>query len=71
MTLPFDSDYRAWRHQYDTELFWTRRQMDEALQAALAKRVVNRVICEGKDTNIVMQIVHVMETEEGLTVIVR
>ncbi len=71
MTLPFNSNYSEWRRQYDTEPFWTRRQMDEAMTACAKRHIVNRVICEGKDVNIVMQIIHVRETEEGLLVIVR
>ena len=69
--LPFDQ----FRHKFNTEPFYTRREMQEALAAQAKSLVVNRVVRSpnGKwdDACEALQIVHVHHTPEGVMIVVR
>jgi len=63
--------YKEFLLEFDNEPKYTRRQMAEAMKQCVAEHVVNRVIQQGKDYNIAMQILAIHKTPEGIIVIVR
>lgn len=59
------------RRDYDSELVYTRRDMDRMLQEQ-ARRLtrVNRIIQKGKVTDLALQILEIYPTPEGLLIYV-
>lgn len=66
-------NYLDFRRQYDTELVYTRRQMDKALEDQAKSFTVNRVIrsFDGTWNGEAMMILAIHHTPEGVLVIVR
>jgi hypothetical protein len=62
--------YREWKHQYETELVYTRKDLSEALAQQDKQNVINRVILSGKDCDVVLRIVAIHRTLEGTLVTV-
>jgi len=74
MTLKFNPNYKEWKSQYDTELVYTRKDMNDALAEQAKAFVVNRVIQSftGRMGDArAMQILAVHQTSEGIMVIVK
>lgn len=59
-------------YRYDTELFYTRRQMDEAILAERRASEVRRVLLRRKDNlDYALAIVQVIRALDGTTVVTR
>jgi hypothetical protein len=74
--LKFDPSYNEWKEKYNNELVYTRKQMDEALEAHTKRMIVNRVIRvdagkEKQKYSEALQILSIHQTEEGMVVIVK
>lgn len=74
--LKFNSNYKEFKREYETELVYTRKQMDDALKKCIEEYTVNRVIQSftghvGPKESIALQILAIHKTPEGLLVIVR
>ncbi len=63
--------YADFLKEFDTVPVYTRKQYNEAIEKCIKENIVNRVILQGKDYNVPLQIVIIHSTPEGLTVIVK
>jgi hypothetical protein len=70
MTIKNFKTYKEFKHEYETKLVYTRKQVHEIIENITKENTVNRVIQKGKDFEVAMQILEIHKTTEGILIIV-